>query len=127
MAGPKGSKYYDIFLDYQITLEHKKKGNILDEYCFKLLKKIQETGSLKSAADELDVSYRKAWGNVEEIEKGLGFKLLDRQRGGAQGGKTHLTEDGQKLVDAHDELRNEFNAAIKMITKKFFNILNTND
>lgn len=125
MAGPKGSKYYDIFLDYQISLEHKQKGNILDEYCFKLLKKIQETGSLKSAADQLDVSYRKAWGNVEDIENGLGFKLLERQRGGASGGKTLLTEEGEKLIEAHKALRTEFNTAIKMITKKFFNTLNT--
>ena len=127
MAGPKGSKYYDIFLDYQISLEHKQKGNILDEYCFKLLKKIQETGSLKSAADELNVSYRKAWGNVEDIEQGLGFKLLERQRGGASGGKTLLTDDGEKLIEAHEALREEFNAAIKMITKKFFNALNTDE
>lgn len=127
MAGPKGSKYYDIFLDYQISLEHKKTGNILDEYRFLLLKKIKESGSLKSAADQLGVSYRKAWGNVEDIEKGLGFKLLERQRGGAQGGQTKLTTDGEKLIEAHEELRTEFNTAIKMITKKFFNTLNTDD
>ncbi|MBI9068581.1 MAG: LysR family transcriptional regulator [Salinivirgaceae bacterium] len=127
MAGSKGSKYYNIFLDYQITLEHKEQGNLLDEYCFKLIKKIQETGSLKAAADELEVSYRKAWGNVEEIEKGLGFKLLERQRGGASGGKTSLTPDGEKLIAAHEELRTEFNTAIRMITKKFFNTLNTDE
>lgn len=127
MAGSKGSKYYNIFLDYKIALEHKEHGNLLDEYRFKLLKKIQETGSLKAAADELEVSYRKAWGNVEEIENGLGFKLLERQRGGATGGKTLLTADGEKLIAAHEELRAEFNSAIRMITKKFFNTLNTGE
>lgn len=127
MAGQKGSKYYNIFLDYSIRLEHKKNGNLLDEYKFKLLKKVKETGSLKAAADDMGVSYRKAWGNVEDIEKGLGFKLLERQRGGSQGGKTTLTVDGEKLIEAHNELRSEFNEAIYKITKKFFHSLNDDE
>ena len=124
MAGSKGSKYYNISLDYSIKLDHKKLGNLLDEYKFQLLKKVQETGSLKAAADELNVSYRKAWGNVEDIEQGLGFKLLERQRGGALGGKTILTEDGEKLIEAYNELRSEFDESIHKITKKFFHSIN---
>ena len=124
MAGSKGSKYYNIFLDYSISLEHKEKGNLLDDYRFNLLKEVKKTGSLKAAADKLNVSYRKAWGDVEEVEAGLNFKLLERQRGGAQGGKTTLTQEGEKLIDAYDELRQEFNDAIYKITKKFFHTLN---
>jgi len=124
MAGSKGSKYYNIFLDYSISLEHKKEGNLLDDYRFNLLKQVKETGSLKAAADKLNVSYRKAWGDVEEIEAGLKFKLLERQRGGAQGGKTTLTEEGIKLIEAYGELRQEFDDAIYKITKKFFHTLN---
>ena len=125
MAGSKGSKYYNIFLDYSIRLDHKKSGNILDNYKFELLKKVKRTGSLKAAANELGVSYRKAWGNVEDIEKGLGFKLLERQRGGAEGGKTTLTAEGEKLIEAYEELRAEFNNSIYKITKKFFHSINT--
>lgn len=124
MAGSKGSKYYNISLDYSILLNHSKIGTLLDEYKFSLLKKVHQTGSLKAAANELDVSYRKAWNNVEEIEQGLGFKLLQRKRGGAQGGKTLLTEDGIKLIEAHEAIRIEFNAAIYKITKKFFHTIN---
>lgn len=124
MAGPKGSKYYNIFLDYDIRLEHKEQGVILNEYKFCLLKAIDETGSLKSAADKLEVSYRKAWGNIEEIEKALGFTLVERQRGGSQGGKTLLTDEGKKLITAHEELREEFNKAIYNTTRKFFHTLN---
>lgn len=124
MAGSKGSKYYDIFLDYSINLEHKEKGNILNEYKFLLLKAIQETGSLKMAAAECQVSYRKAWSSIDETEKAIGFKLVNRQRGGAEGGKTSLTVDGIKLVNAHKELVNDFNLAAKKITKKFFHTLN---
>jgi molybdate transport repressor ModE-like protein len=124
MAGSKGSKYYNIFLDYSISLEHKEKGNLLDDYRFSLLKEVKDTGSLKAAADKLNVSYRKAWGDVEEIEAGLNFKLLERQRGGAQGGKTTLTQEGLKLIAAYGELRKEFDDAIYKITKFFFHTLN---
>ena len=97
MAGSKGSKYYDIFLDYSISLEHKKIGTIMNPYKFRLLKSIHETGSLKMAASETGVSYRKAWGSIEEIENTIGFKLVNRHRGGTHGGKTTLTKPSIKL------------------------------
>ena len=124
MAGSKGSKYYDVFLDYSIMLEHKNKGNILNPYKFKLLKAIHDSGSLKMAAAETGVSYRKAWGSIEETEKCIGFKLVTRQRGGAEGGKTSLTAEGISLIDAHEELVTDFNNAVNKITKKFFHSLN---
>lgn len=124
MAGSKGSKYYDIFLNYEILLEHKQAGIVLNDYTFQLLKTINEQGSLKAATDKMGISYRKAWGNIEEIENILSFKLVERQRGGTQGGKTSLTPDGIKLIDAHKSLRNEFDKALKEITRQFFHNLN---
>ncbi len=124
MAGHKGSKYYNIFLDYNISLEHQEKGCIINEFKFQLLQHIKEMGSLKAAATHLGVSYRKAWGNIEEIETGLGFKLLERTRGGSHGGKTCLTPDGEKLMAAYQELRLEFDQSIHKITKSFFHSIN---
>ncbi|PKP10460.1 MAG: hypothetical protein CVU09_07380 [Bacteroidetes bacterium HGW-Bacteroidetes-4] len=124
MAGSKGSKYYNIFLDFSIKLDHKERGNILNAYKFDLLKQIQESGSLKAAADKLGVSYRKAWGNVEEVEQALGFKLLNRSRGGALGGATCLTEDGAQLISAYDKLKTDFNQAIHVMTRDFFHAIN---
>ena len=124
MAGSKGSKYYDIFLDYSISLEHRKKGTVINREEFLLLRSVHETGSIKAASTKTGISYRKAWGNIEEMEQSLGFKLVNRQRGGKQGGKTTLTTDGLKLVDSHSELRKEIDAAIYKITKEFFHTLN---
>lgn len=124
MAGSKGSKYYDIFLDYSISLEHKKAGTILYKENFQLLRSIHESGSIKAAAADTGISYRKAWGDIEGMEKSIGFKLLKRQRGGASGGLTTLTTDGIKLVESHAELRHDIDQAIYKITKKFFHSLN---
>lgn len=124
MAGSKGAKYYDIFLNYAIQLEHKAEGQVIDQYGFDLLVTIQETESLKLAADKMNVSYRKAWGDLEDIEKGLNIKLVERQRGGAQGGKTSLTDEGKNLIGAYKNLRKEFDKAIYSTTKKFFSSIN---
>ena len=53
MAGTKGSKYYDIFLDFAIFLKHKEDGNpVLTEEHFELLLNIAEVGSLGSLSRE---------------------------------------------------------------------------
>jgi molybdate transport system regulatory protein len=124
MAGSKGSKYYDIFLDYAIRLEHREKGTVLDPFKFRLLKAIIEKGSIKAAAAATGVSYRKAWGSIEETERLIGFRLVNRHRGGSRGGETTLTEDGQKLVESHEALRKDFDKAIYRITGDFFHTLN---
>ncbi|MGQ1784758.1 MULTISPECIES: winged helix-turn-helix domain-containing protein [unclassified Saccharicrinis] len=124
MAGPKGSKYYDIFLDYSIQLNHRKKGSIMTSLHFSLLNAIHNMGSIKEAAEHLNISYRKAWGIIQKMEEQLGFNLLNRQRGGNQGGKTSLTNDGLNLITAHKELREEFDKSIHDMTKKFFHELN---
>lgn len=124
MAGSKGSKYYDVFLDYNIQLNHRQKGELMNETHFALLCCISDKCSLKEAAAHLGFSYRKAWGIMEKLEKELGFQLLERKRGGTAGGHTVLTPDGEKLVNAYQGLRKEFDQAIHDMTKKFFHELN---
>lgn len=124
MAGSKGSKYYNIFLNYSLSLDHTELGNVLNSEKIKLLKLIHSSGSLTSAANEMGVSYRKAWGTINDIEKLLEFKLVCKHRGGVNGGETTLTEDGLKLIEAHEELRAEIDASIHRVSKKFFRSIN---
>jgi molybdate transport system regulatory protein len=124
MAGSKGSKYYDIFLKYEVWLEDIDKNLIISQRSLELLKLIKETGSLKAAAEEFGISYRKAWGDLKEAEEKLGFVLLDKKRGGQFGGTSELTEDGLNLIKAFEELNEDFNESIKKVTKKFFHKIN---
>ncbi|MEA1887852.1 MAG: LysR family transcriptional regulator [Bacteroidota bacterium] len=120
MAGPKGSKYYDVFLKYHINLETLSDEKILDWEGFDLLNAIRKTGSLASAAAEMSMSYRKAWGMIREVEEKLGFNLVEKHRGGAEGGHTELTAEGNELMNAYNELIEQFNTSMKEITRKFF-------
>jgi molybdate transport repressor ModE-like protein len=124
MAGHKGSPYYDIFLRYELWLETLGKTKILDGEGFALLLGIEESTSLTSAARNLGISYRKAWGILREVEQHLGFKLVDRRRGGAAGGRTNLTRQGRELIRAYNSLHHETDIAMKSIARVFFNRIN---
>jgi len=124
MAGPKGSKYYNVFLEYGVWLTHQETGGRLDDKLVRLLAGIRETGTLRSAADSLNLSYRKAWGDIRKAEKFIGFTLVEKVRGGKDGGLSRLTADGVELVEAFNHLHQEFDKAIYRTTKKFFHDLN---
>ncbi|MFP4023092.1 MAG: winged helix-turn-helix domain-containing protein [Thiohalospira sp.] len=124
MAGPKGSKYYNIFLKFKVWLENTDQESILGNGKFELLDFIDQFGSLKAAADKMEISYRKAWGMLKDAEEKLGFQLVEKQRGGQHGGNSALTDDGKILIEAYKELLIEFDEAIYQITKKFFNKVN---
>jgi len=120
MAGPKGSKYYDVFLKYHINLETVDDNTILDREGFDLLNIIREKGSLSAAASEMGISYRKAWGMIKDVETKLGFSLVLKHRGGSEGGYTELSQEGNDLVNAYNELTDQFNVSMKEVTRKFF-------
>jgi molybdate transport system regulatory protein len=124
MAGHKGSKYYDIFLNYEIWLETLKKEKVLTGEGFALLVEIENAGSLVSAANNLEVSYRKAWGLLRDIEQHLGFPLVEKQRGGALGGRSVLSPEGKELLNAYRALHFETDNALKNIAKIFFRRIN---
>jgi molybdate transport repressor ModE-like protein len=124
MAGNKGSKYYDIFLDYRLWLTKRGDGEILGHEHFMLLKKIDEGETFNYASESLGMSYRKAWDRIRNGEKELGFSLVETRRGGKDGGNTTLSSDGRRLLDAYMSLRAEMDSLIKENVKKFFHKLN---
>jgi len=71
---------------------------VLSEYRVRLLQLIEDTGSLADAAAAMQLSYRRAWGKIREIEQNLGLKLVESAAGGAGGGGSRLTPDGRRLV-----------------------------
>lgn len=123
MAGSKGSKYYDIFLNYSISLS-KNDVELINDKLFELLKEINIQGSITASAEKLGISYRKAWGDIKKLEEIFGFQFVEKQRGGNKGGKSVLIKEGQSIVDAYDELKIEFDKSIRTITRKFFRKIN---
>lgn len=82
-------------------------GVILGEGRVKLLKKIDETGSLNKASKELNISYQKAWRLVAEINKTAKQCLVETKTGGSNGGGTLLTAYGKSLVAIYETINKD--------------------
>ncbi|MDD3312205.1 LysR family transcriptional regulator [Pseudodesulfovibrio sp.] len=66
-----------------------------------LLRKVEQCGSLKAAAESLGMSYRGAWGKIKATEKLFGEKLIERAGSRREG--YHLTLFGSGLAHDFDE------------------------
>ncbi len=69
-----------------------------------LLSLIDNKGSISGAAEEMDMSYRYAWGIVKEIENAVGEKVVITSRGGENKGGSTLSETGRKLLEEYEKL-----------------------
>jgi molybdate transport system regulatory protein len=78
---------------------------VLSSYRVRLLRLIDETGSLAEAAAAMDLSYRRAWGKLREIEENLGVKLVERSIGGTGGGGSRLTPEGRSIIERFERFR----------------------
>ncbi len=74
---------------------------------WRLLAAVREHGSIQEAARRLGRGYRKAWGDIKRAEEGFGQKIVRKTRGGPSGGRTELTDFGDRLVDAWAAYRAE--------------------
>lgn len=85
-------------------------GFVLGPGVYSILKRVRETGTLKEAAESLDMSYRFAWGLVKKAEGKLGTPLLITHKGGrAGGGGTGLTEAGLQIIEDYTKIEGLIN------------------
>jgi len=80
------------------------RGVVLDEVDALLLLTIAETSSLTRAAKRLGISYRNAWGRIKRIESMRGKEVLESTSGGAEGGSSKLTQEGEALVKEYRKI-----------------------
>jgi molybdate transport system regulatory protein len=81
-----------------------------DQYVFgfgisQILKAVEESGSMKAAAERLGKSYRHVWARVKKAEHALGEPLVDTRVGGKGASRSSLTELAGQLVSDYDALR----------------------
>jgi len=69
-----------------------------------LLEAIDTHGSINRAAEEVGISYRKAWCHIKAMEDRLGVKLIVRQTGGKNGGGAILTDDARAFLKKFETL-----------------------
>ncbi|MDQ8728511.1 winged helix-turn-helix domain-containing protein [Bradyrhizobium sp. LHD-71] len=69
-----------------------------------LLEQIKEQGSISAASRAMDMSYKRAWDLVDEINRICGQAAVERQTGGKHGGGAMLTPFGLSLVQSYRDI-----------------------
>jgi formylmethanofuran dehydrogenase subunit E len=72
-----------------------------------LLDAVGKHGSINRAAQEIQISYRKAWGYIKAMEERLGVELVHRERGGRNGGGASLTDEARRFLYKYAVLEEE--------------------
>ncbi|MCB9426494.1 MAG: winged helix-turn-helix domain-containing protein [Flavobacteriales bacterium] len=77
---------------------------LVGEGRIRLLKAIEETGSLSKAAKTLKMSYRKAWLLVDAINKTGEQPIVSSSIGGKNGGGTIVTGYGKEIIATFEKI-----------------------
>lgn len=104
----------------KLWLEDENGSPVLGEGTAFLLHLIDQKGSLNQAAQEMKMSYRAAWGLLNDLEERLGYPLLERQVGGNHGGGSQLTERGQTLLVSFGRLQERTRTLVAALYKEEF-------
>lgn len=98
---PESSKPRPAFKVWLETEE----GYVFGPGIYRILGKVEETGTLKGAAESLGMSYRFAWGLVKKAERKLGEPLLKAHKGGRSGGGgAKITDLGQQFLEEYSKI-----------------------
>ena len=81
-----------------IRIDFEPSGSALGPGMAELLERVAELGSIRRAAASMDMSYRKAWLLIQELQKTFDGPVVTAEAGGLSGGGTHLTELGAGLL-----------------------------
>ncbi|KXS40592.1 MAG: molybdate transport system regulatory protein [Candidatus Frackibacter sp. T328-2] len=85
-----------------------------------LLESIDRLGSINKAAQDLNMSYRAAWGKIKASEERLGIKLVETKVGGSSGGGTQLTSKAKGIIERYKDYENLVNKHAKEIFDENF-------
>lgn len=86
----------------------------------RLLRTVEELGSLRLAAISMGMAYTKALKLVKQMEKALGTSVLIRTTGGKGGGGSRLSEEGKRWLERYEAYRDACTAASQKIYREMF-------
>lgn len=80
----------------------------------RLLELIAETGSISEAARQMEMSYRRAWLLIDEVNGIFGKPVVETATGGAGGGGAKITLLGEAVVAVFRAIENEATELIQL-------------
>lgn len=75
-----------------------------------ILELIEEVGSIAKAAEQLGMSYKKAWTHIKILQENIADELVIAKKGGGGRGGTTLSPNARELVGRYRQLQEEIEA-----------------
>jgi molybdate transport system regulatory protein len=82
-----------------------------------LLQRIDQTGSIRQAAADMGMSYKKAWEMISVVNEQAIRPLVVAKVGGEKGGGSVITDEARELITFHAQLRERFLAFLERETR----------
>ena len=86
----------------------------------RLLRGVEQTGSLRKAAMGMNMAYTKALKLICNGEAALGFALITRETGGRDGGGSRLTDEGREWLRRYEQYHDACVQANSKLYLEFF-------
>lgn len=83
-----------------------------------LLERIQQTGSIRQAAIQMEMSYRQAWQMIDHMNSNLSGPVVVSQRGGKGGGTAEVTKKGLDAIKQFKAFHLHFHQLLAEQSKK---------
>jgi molybdate transport system regulatory protein len=84
----------------------------------RLLEYIAETGSISAAARQMEMSYRRAWLLIDELNGMFGQPVVETAAGGSGGGGAKITDFGKRAIVVFRDLETEADLLVKTCMKQ---------
>jgi molybdate transport system regulatory protein len=104
-----GFSMADIHLSIRIDLAS---GGRIGPGKIALLEAVRSTNSISAAARSIEMSYRKAWLLVDEINQVLRKPAVMTEIGGSKGGGATVTPAGEKIISLYRLAESQARAAV---------------
>ena len=91
-----------------------------DEKIAMLLSLVDETSSVRTACQRMQISYSTGWNIIRTMESQFSRTLIERSQGGAGGGQSKLTQDGRQLIEAFKRYSTELRRVANELFDSYF-------
>ena len=104
----------------ELSVSLSREKPFFDEKTAMLLALVDETRSVRSACQRMQISYSTGWNIIRALESQLHFPLLERSQGGASGGESRLTEKGKRLLGCYERFSEELRRQASALFEQYF-------
>ena len=103
-----------------VALQLAREVPFFDEKIVMLLQLVEETHSVRSACQCMQISYSSGWNIIRTLESQMAHPLVIRSQGGARGGKSRLSAEGKRLVVAYEDCLDDLRDYAEFLYHKHF-------